>query len=108
MRDDLVNAAVAQAEVVSNGCGDVGRLPIRTATVATATVTVPVGHLPPQPGGVQATHLEIVQSAHIDRGFSVKAAERMSKAQKGSSLRVYEGKWRLFNGWFQERHLVQY
>ena len=96
---------MAQATVVSNTSGTVGRFSHRNTTVATSTQTTEIRHLSSVSSNVQTTRLEVVEQSHRNRGFSDAVATRMAKAQKQSSLQVYEGKWQIYCHWCQERSI---
>ena len=105
MQDDSDSPVLAKATVVHNIDRNASGLSTRTSQMGPATQATPIRHLSQEAGGVQLTRLEIVQRAHRNRGFSNKVATRMSQPQKQSSLKVYQGKWKLFCDWCQERDL---
>ena len=70
---------------------------LQTETVETTT------EQPRQSSNDASPHMEIVKQALVARGFSEKVATRMAKAQKGSSLDIYESKWRGFASWCDQR-----
>ena len=100
---DIGGTVVDKTSLVSNivrtvsGCSST--IAIQTETVETTTEQC----LPRQSSDDAAPRMEIVKQALVARGFSEKVAIRMAKAQKGSSLDIYESKWRGFASWCDQR-----
>jgi hypothetical protein len=47
--------------------------------------------------------LDVVQQSYQKKGFSEQTASKMARAQKSSTLSVYQGKWNVFSSWCVER-----
>ena len=47
--------------------------------------------------------LDVVRNTLTDKGFSIRAAERISRPQRNSTRLVYEGKWAEFCSWCRRR-----
>ena len=98
------STSLAQAKMVSRHSRDAGGLPSGTSAVAEIATTTQVVNLSPQAGSVSSSRLEIIQRSHSHRGFSEEASHRMARAQKASSIAVYEGKWKAFTHWCKGRN----
>jgi integrase len=98
------STSLAQAKMVSRHSRDAGGLPSGTSAVAEIATTTQVVNLSPQARSVSSSRLEIIQRSHSHRGFSEEASHRMARAQKASSIAVYEGKWKAFTHWCKERN----
>ena len=105
LHNDSHSTILAETEVVSHPIGTISGFSSSTTTMATVTETATVGSISSGSQGIQPPRLEIVKQSLRARGFSEKAAERMSEAQKKSSLRVYEGKWQYFCKWCRDRNV---
>ena len=99
----LDSAGLAKTDLVSAAPGSPGRLPGPTAGHQDSSQAAAVLDIPQEPAGVQSTRVEIIEQSYVEKGFSQEAAGRMAKPQKGSTLAVYEGKWRVFVSWCGER-----
>ena len=94
---------VAPATLVRRPITSSGRHPKRTATVAKSTKTASYRPLPSESRNVQPSRLEAVQSALRERGFSEKAAARISKPHRRSTTNLYQAKWAQYCGWCRTR-----
>ena len=61
--------------------------------------------VPPLPGQADAPRLEVVRAAVAGRHSSHSAVEAIAEARRPSTLKVYEGKWRVFSAWCADRSL---
>ena len=105
LSSSVVSASVAQATVVPYTLGSACRFSSCTTTLATTSEATQIQHLSSGTSDVSSSRVAIVKRCHRARGFSDHIAERMSRAQKPSSIQVYEGKWRKFHSWCQERSI---
>ena len=103
MQHDTNSSVLAKAKVVPNIVGVASGLSTSDSTVEQVTETATIRHIPQGSTSVQASRMEIIESNLSDRGFSEKVADRMARAQKSSSLRVYDGKWRMYSDWCKGR-----
>ena len=97
-------ASMAKAEVVSRTSGNVGGLSYKATGMGDVVEAAKVRDLSQSTRVVPVSRVEIVKQCHRSRGFSPEIAERMAKCQKESSISVYEGKWRVFSGWCDNRN----
>ena len=65
--------------------------------------TAQVDNLPQSTRSVPASCVEAIQQQCVEKGFSEKVAIRIARAQKPSTLGVYQGKWGVFTGWCEGR-----
>jgi integrase len=99
VRTDPDSAMLAETEVVPSAAGAPGGSPQEATGITEIVEAATVVIVPQQPLDVGSSRLEIVKQSHVDRGFSTEVAERMAAAQKPSSLKVYDSKWRNFCDW---------
>ena len=59
--------------------------------------------VPQEPRDVSLPRLDVVRNTLMDKGFSIQAAERISRPQRNSTQLVYEGKWAEFCSWCRRR-----
>ena len=64
-----------------------------------------VQDLPQRPSITQPSRLENIRSALTDRAFSQSAVDRIAAARRPSTLKVYEGKWKVFCKWCEDNDL---
>ena len=62
--------------------------------------------VPPLSGPSLCSSLALVQTALQDKQFKSLIAERISRARRPSTLKVYEGKWHVFRDWYHIIHIV--
>jgi hypothetical protein len=94
MCDHSSRSTLGQATMVCPTTKTVSGGASMSTIVAESSEATSIQPVPQRSRGVQPSRLEVVQQAHTTKGFSEKVAERMARAQKESSLQVYESKWR--------------
>ncbi len=102
--NDFDSAILAKAKVVSSTSGSVSGFSQGNSVLGKTVETAKINDISPEPRDIQVTRVEVVKRAYREKGFSAEVAERMSRAQKASSLKVYEGKWKIFSDWCGERN----
>ena len=85
--------------------GSVDRPSASSSKLGEDVKTTKVGHLPQKARNLPASCLEIIQQSCQNKGFSQEASERMAKAQKDSTLAVYQGKWNVFVVWCKDNNI---
>ena len=95
---------VAPSDMVSDTIGSANRHASSTASNSQNAETAPVQHLPQPTGELQTSCVAIIAESLQKKGFSEKASLRMAKAQKDSSLAVYQSKWDCFRDWCSKQH----
>ena len=100
---NLSSPSMATTEVVPRHIGTTSGLSSRATSREEATKTTKIISVSSEPRCISASRVEVIQRSHTDRGFSEPVAQRMARAQKESSIAIYEGKWKSFCHWCQER-----
>ena len=95
---------VDETSLVSSIVGVASGFSSTIAVQTEVTKTTTKQRVPRQSSNDASSRLEIVEQALVARGFSEKVAIRMAKAQKGSSLDIYDSKWRGFASWCDQRN----
>ena len=95
---------LAQTSLVSSHTEQPDRSSKEDSSLGSSAKTAQNKHLSRQSSTNESSRLAIVKQAHRNRGFSDKVANRMAEAQKISTLKVYEGKWRVYCNWCEERN----
>lgn len=102
LRDYSDSPGLAKTAVVCQHSGALNRLATKAPNTRKNAKTTKVRHLSPEPSVVPISCLEVIKQSHQAKGFSESAATRMARAQKDSTLAIYQGKWNIFNTWCVE------
>jgi integrase len=103
VQNDPPGSSVASTKMVSSPAQSTNGRSVKPAPVVKAAETAKVRIISSTSRGVPATRLEIIEQGKRSRGFSESVATRMARAQKASSQKVYDGKWRVFVDWCEGR-----
>ena len=100
---DSVNSTnVAKTSVVSAATGVIDREANKITSVEIDVETTEVIDKTLESTDAQVTCVDLIKRRWKEKGFSETAADRMARAQKESSRAVYQGKWRIFVGWWEQ------
>ena len=101
---DSVNSTnVAKTSVVSAATGVIDREANKSTSMAVHVEATEVVDKTRESTDAQFTCVDLIKRRWREKGFSETAADRMARAQKESSQAVYQGKWRIFIGWCEQR-----
>ena len=100
---DNHSAPVAQTSVVPRSIGVVDTASIQASSTAQTVEATQNVSVPPNARIPQSARLAAEKHALQQRGFSQATLERIVAPQRVSTLAVYEGKWRLFSTWCDQR-----
>lgn len=79
--------------------------PHKTAGETGSSQATKVRDISPGPSVPQASRLDSIRTALRSRRFSEPILERIATARRPSTLKVYEGKWKVFSNWCDRRSL---
>ena len=94
---------LAQASVVPIVAQSPRRLADSSARQVVSSEATAVRSLPQCSAETRSSCMAIITGANIKRGFREEVADRIARAQKSSSISLYESKWRGFCDWCVER-----
>ncbi len=100
---DSDSPSVASAGVVYRPTVTDSGLSNNTAPVTTSAEADVLSSLPWQSGRAESSRLSVISGFAKSKGFSDKVSERISVPQRGSTLKLYEYKWKIFREWCQSR-----
>ena len=95
---------VAKTILVHTNSRASNRFSNRTASGRETIETTPVNDFSQQARDLPASCVEVITRSLQERGFSEKAARRIAKPQKQSSIDVYQSKWECFRNWCTARN----
>ena len=94
---------VAESGVVPRSSGSDNRLPIVSTSISTDVETDILTQLPSGSSDPPTSRLALIARSAEERGFSGSVSKRISIPQKGSTIKVYEAKWKVFGEWCQSQ-----
>ena len=99
LSSDSDSTMLAPTGVVSSAAKSHDRLASQSATKEVPFEAANVGLVSQRSGEAGTTRLAVISGAHVEKGFREEVAQRIAKAQKSSSISLYESKWRIFCDW---------
>ena len=102
---DTDRTKMATTTVVRRSPPPAGRPSKRAPPVEDTTKTTSSRSLSQESRNVQLTRLEAIQSALRKKGFSRKAARRISQPTRKSTTELYQAKWAQFCNWSRSQSL---
>ena len=102
-KNDSHCSSVAPATLVPGTSTSSDRPASETSYMEKVTKTTSSGKIPSVSRDVPVSRLEIIESGFRNRGFSKKAAARMSRPNRSSTISLYQAKWSQFCCWCRER-----
>ena len=91
--------------LLSRSVGAVSQAPVQVTPVARPSESTSVRSASPAARGVTTSRLASEHRALAEGGFSEEAANRITAPQAKSTLGIYEGIWKIFAAWCEERSL---
>jgi hypothetical protein len=100
---DTDRPKLAATTVVPAPTRPVSMPPASTADDGEVTQAARLTSVPPTTQHLPSARVEVIREQGRARGFSWEVADRMARAQKQSTIAVYESKWRVYCAWCGER-----
>ena len=76
----------------------------KTARVEITAETTTLKQVPPVSRSVSVPRVDLIERGIRSRGFSEKAASRMARPNRNSTLSLYQAKWSQFCSWCRQGH----
>ena len=84
----------------------VDRSPQEASSDSPSSPATAITGVPPLLGSSSSSHWALVRTALQDKQFKHSIVESISRARRPSTLKAYEGKWRVFRDWCHSHHIV--
>ena len=99
------SAGLGQTTLVRRPSGSSDRHSHRASLLGEDAETTKEGCVPPQSQDLSVSCVEVIARCNEEKGFSKQISLRMARAQKDSTLNVYQGKWNMFVKWCTEQDI---